>query len=308
MPDTFRSPARLLLVGDEPAFLRDLSGAARAFGHEVISALDLQATKALLDADSPDAVLLGVPRVDARHLDDCRTVGDLPPIAGHPVFVVSASRTDEALRKEAMRAGACHVFETPLDGEELGLRVATFLRTGRELRRTRASGLVDVESGLYNAAGLGRRTREMTAEAMRTRSALGCVVMAVSMESDDSARSAAARAAGDTLRSIARLSDSVGRVGALEFALLAPATSAAGAQHVAQRLAMALRSTIMLSLPSRTRFRLLIGHTSMPNLSYSPIDGGELLARIVTALKSSRRSAHFDWLPLPDAEGQPAPL
>src|SRR4029077_16389648 len=99
--------------------------------------------------------------------------------------------------------------------------------------------------------GMERRARELLAEASRRRIPLACVVLdadSSSMERPAAPGTPASRSSVATqhvaplLHAHGRLSDAIGRWSDTEFALLAPATDAAGAAKLAARLARVIEA------------------------------------------------------------------
>jgi GGDEF domain-containing protein len=76
------------------------------------------------------------------------------------------------------------------------------------------------------------------------------------------------------LRSAARASDVLGRLGPSDFAVLAPATGAEGARGLARRLTAAARD---LSPPDEVPLHIRIGYDAVENMAYAPINPIELL-------------------------------
>jgi GGDEF domain-containing protein len=196
-----------------------------------------------------------------------------------------------------IKAGAWHLFSSPLDTDEVRLRIERFAAVRRNGHRAAEMSLIDADSGLYNAAGLARRGRELGQQAMRQHWAMSCVVLSAEVADAESAGVAETRCAA-VLRHVGRLSDVMGRLGQMEYLALAPATDARGAEAFARRLAIALHETLQQSLPGSS-VRLKVGFSSTPNLGYQPVEPTELLARAAIALRGG--AAHdFAWIPPSD--------
>ena len=295
------TPARVVSVGR--AGIADAAIDVEVAGHEVLRVSNLDRALAVIVAERPDVVIVETSADDARDvLAFCGLVRD--HAAAHTaVLLLEPPPVTEVMRKEAWRAGVWHIMETPVDAEELCLRIDLAVAVRREADRALASSLVDVETGLYNAVGLARRTRELSAEAMRTHAALACIVIAASVDGAAATRAAAARSA-EVLRTLGRLSDIVGRVGPLEYVVLAPATTASGAAQLARRLAVAYRVALVHALPEDAQVRTQAGYCSLSNLAYAPLEAADILSRATTALRSGRAAPGFEWLNLVDAEAR----
>jgi PleD family two-component response regulator len=298
------TPARVLIVGDTASFAEGLAAAVGDLGHEVMSARDFDAALGVAQDQRPDAVLVGGADLHGSRLGFQAQVREMVAAAKSPVFVILPSATDLDMRKDALRAGAAHVFEGPVDTEEVALRLESTVAVLRAADRARTGALVDVETGLYNAAGLARRSREVSAEAMRAHQPLACVVIGASLDDDLAVRDASVRSA-EVLRSTGRLSDIIGRIGALEFVVLAPGTDERGALQMALRLSTGVRFALARAMTPDSCGRMVTGYTAMANLSYSPVESGELLARATSALRAGRLASSFEWLPSYDLERGP---
>ena len=284
--------ARVLMVGDSAGMIEVARG-AEASGHDVLRSTDPRGAIAVVSSEQPDVVVLDAPRgTDETILEFCGTLHDFSRTI---VFLLCQAPVTDAMRKKALRAGVWHVAELPLDAEELSLRIGLAVGLRRENERAGANALVDVETGLYNKAGLARRTRELSAEAMRTRASLACIVISATIEGVEATRFAAARSA-EVLRTLGRLSDIVGRVGPLQYVVLAPATTSEGAAQLARRLALAYRVALIHALPKGAEVRTQAGYSSMANLAYAPLESADILARASAALRGGRRAPYYEWL------------
>jgi len=134
---------------------------------------------------------------------------------------------------DALRAGANSVWADPIDTEEFLLRLDGQLQAKFDADRAREEGLLDHQTGLYNTQGLERRARELASHVDRRGAALACVVLAPDATTDVDAT---IESLGRILRSVGRGSDTIGRVGRRELAVLAPYTDAPAALRLAQRL------------------------------------------------------------------------
>jgi DNA-binding response OmpR family regulator len=122
-----RTPARILVVEDEP----QLRGLLRLYlereGHEVTDVGDGAAALAAFDAGPCDLVILDLmlPGMQGETvLDALRDAGDVP------VLITSAKRSD-AERIAGLRAGADDYLAKPFNPHELTARVAAILRRTR---------------------------------------------------------------------------------------------------------------------------------------------------------------------------------
>src|SRR2546430_205221 len=182
----------------------------------------------------PDAIIqpTALPDGDASGL--CRALRVDPDItASTPIFVTTAGPTTRQQVSDALRAGANSVWADPIDTEEFLLRLDGQLQAKFDADRAREEGLLDHQTGLYNTQGLERRARELASHVDRRGAALACVVLAPDATTDVDAT---IESLGRIVRSVGRGSDTIGRVGRRELAVLAPYTDAPAPLRLAQRL------------------------------------------------------------------------
>jgi len=86
------------------------------------------------------------------------------------------------------------------------------------------------------------------------------------------------------------MSDVVGRLSALEFAVLAPGTDAGGARRLAERLTQSIhaRTTPPDAAHAAPGVRVRCGYEAVANMGYAPIEPVELLVRASAALRTGK--------------------
>ena len=189
----------------------------------------------------------------------------------------------------------------PIDVEELLLRIRAYVEASFELDRLRTQCLVDYLTGLYNVRGLEQRAKEITSVARREGQAIACVVLAPIFEFDrdptaesQGTTSGTAARCGSALKSVGRISDAMGRLGPLEFAVWAPSTDKAGAVLLAERMAAVLRKC--LEAEKVTSFDLRAGFDAVANAGQTTMLPSDLLVHATRALQKSRRIGNGDWI------------
>src|SRR5207253_1240233 len=190
--------------------------------------------------DPLDALIIDEELSDGDGYTLCRDLYDDGLISpSTPVFLVVPRPPTRRDRLAALRAGAWACLGEPLDAEELVAALDVFVPAKVDADHARATGLVDELTGVYNARGLTRRAEELGAHAARTRTGLGCVLLAPDTESGTLPLALVRRVAA-ALRANARHSDAIGRVGERAFAIVAVDTDAAQARHLPDRLTTAI--------------------------------------------------------------------
>ena len=185
--------------------------------------------------ENPDGVILDL-AFDRRAGDAfalCRTLRAQPDVSrALPIIVVTEGPVLRSQLLDALRAGAWDIRGDPLDAEELVLRLHAYVEGKREADRVGAAGLLD-HSGLYNNAGIQRRSTELAALTVRKGMALACAVF---RPAEAGAESVWGNRLAEAFKSAGRVSDAIGRTGKAEFAVFAPATDVEGAERMVRRL------------------------------------------------------------------------
>ena len=238
----------VLLVDDQEWTCRSIESILRPKGQVVLKAYTGQQALELVRKVSPDVIMVDfhLPDIDGidliRQLRQSATIRPMTPI-----LMMTTSTVGRTERLEALAAGAWDILRHPLDPNELVLRVETFVRAKQEADRIRDQGLTDPGTGFYNVRGLLRRTKEISADAMRSDRPLACIAFGPhsfgevregdteTPEMDDLSRGLAW-----ALRSATRISDTIGRLGPGEFVIVAPGTDQDGAVRLADRVMRSL--------------------------------------------------------------------
>ncbi len=318
-------PLLVLIANDQEWSARSLETILGPRGYAVLRSYNARQTLDLARRVRPDVVILDIRFADGDGRDVCRTLRE-PGYLGSatPILMTSSDPGHRGEQVAAYAAGAWDYVLLPLDGEVLLHKLDTFAAAKREADRLREEGLLDPATGLYNARGLARRAREIGAEASRRRDPLACVALIPApgdgTEFDDSTAddvvSRVAEKLGGVLRRTGRTSDAVGRLGRTEFAIIAPATEAAGAQRLAERVQAAVEAeripvtsgTLVgtgaashaLGNGSHDKLspgdadgsdtgyvRVRVVYYAVPDFADSPVDAVEMLVRAATALRQS---------------------
>lgn len=147
------TPARILIVEDEP----QLRGLLRLYlerdGHQVTEAGDGRAALEAFDADGADLVILDLmlPGMQGETvLEALRDAGDVP------VLITSAKRSD-ADRISGLRAGADDYLAKPFNPHEVTARVAAILRRTRGASPSAPAPILSFASGRFVLDPASRR-------------------------------------------------------------------------------------------------------------------------------------------------------
>ena len=286
-------PARppLVLVASEHDWSsRSLESILRPAGFAVVRVSSGRQTIEMARNARPDAVILDWKLPDLTGLHVCRALQSMPELPpATPVIVTSSEAGGRSQRLEAYNAGAWLFCSQPLDVEALIIQLRTFIHARGEADRLREQSLLDDQTGLYSFRGLTQRAREMGADAVRRQTPLACVVIAPAADIADEAVSSlgAARLVeyfADLHRKCGRVSDAVGRLGPLEFGVIAPSTSPAGAMRLAERLRSAVEQTPILADDRLHPVAIRAGYSAVMNFAESPVDAVEMLLQATNAL------------------------
>jgi PleD family two-component response regulator len=238
----------------------------------------------------PDTIILEADLPDMSGTAVCRLLHGDPRI-GHdvPIVILAPDQPTPEQRVSALQAGAWDYLPYPSTPEDLSLKLQTYVQAKRNIDLALAGGLFDPTTGLYSRPALARRARELGALMARKHGALACVVFALQTDAADTD-------AGSIVARTARVSDAVGALSPTEFAVIAPATDEAGAVQLAQRIADALCALPGAGGGLAPESALRVGYDAVANLTYSPIDPVELLARATAAVQSGIPEPHHRWL------------
>ncbi len=287
-------PPIVLIIDDQEWSTRSLESILAPNGFAVMRAYTGKKGLERAAIHIPDAVFVDISLPDCDGLDVCRTLRDDPLIGREtPIIVTSPERPSRSQRLDALRAGAWDVFGYPLDAEEVVLRLDAYAQAKFATERSRDEGLLDPLTGLYNLRGLERRADELASWAYRERRALACVVFAAAVpdEEDEAGMIGELKSLASAFRSSGRISDTIGRLGKTEIAVLAPSTDAAGALKLAERLADAIRH----AGPVPGAVDLRAGFDAVANVRESPVDAKDLLKRATIALRKSKANGN-EWI------------
>jgi two-component system cell cycle response regulator len=232
----------ILLVDDQEWTSRSIESILRPKGHVVLKAYTGQQALDLVTKVSPDALIVDVHLPDIDGIDLVRKLRASPTIQSTtPVLMITGGSVSRAERLEALGAGAWDILTHPVEPNELVLRMETFVRAKQDADRLRDEGLTDPATGFYNARGILRRAREIGADALRFERPVTCIAFGPQpLEARDRDADAVleevSRQVAAALRSVTRVSDTVGRLGPGEFIVVAPGTDRGGAVRLADRV------------------------------------------------------------------------
>lgn len=288
----------ILLVDDQEWTARAIESILRPKGHVVLKAYTGQQALDLVGKVSPDAALVDANLPDFEGSDLIRRLRSAPTIhTTTPILLTTGSAMGRAQRLEVLGAGAWDILAHPVDPNELILRLDTFVRAKQEADRVRDEGLTDPATGLYNVRGVLRRTKEISADALRFERPLTCVAFGLGqtgdgrqpeVEGDEDVGVEVSEPIASALRQVTRISDTIGCLGPGEFVVIAPGTNQEGGVRLADRVLEALDQTAS-SAPTEARdalARIRAGLCAVDTTD--PTSPEDLLLRATTALRSAQ--------------------
>lgn len=283
-------PPLVLIANDQEWTARSLESILEADGYAVLRAYTGRQALDRALAERPDLVVLDRQLPDLDGPTVCRMLREesaLGPML--PVVITTAGPAGRTQRLEAAAAGAWDFFGQPLDAEFVSLKLRAYLLAKRHHDRASRDSLIDDLTGLYNARGLERRAREVSAEASRQRQPLACVVFSTTDESLGDALEAAAglaRQIGGTFQRVGRTADVVGRLGVLDFGVVAPATTAEGARALVDRItAAAAQGLSGNGAVPEGGVSLRAGYCAVSDYGSGEMDVEEMLSRAQAAMR-----------------------
>lgn len=251
----------------------------------------------------PNLILLGTDlgAADVVHL--CGTLRD-PAVLGSATPLVLVGPLSSEERLAAFAAGAWECLVSPYNLEEVSARLAAFVAATREARHLRTQGLVAQVTGFSTHAALVRRVREMSGQAIRTRSSVACVVISASAElsptqpePDVEVLARTARA----LRRVSRASDVLGFMGNSEFVILMPAAGDSCAIRVAERALTTMEHAQFDEVGARGwQSPLRAGYCVFPDAAIASSEWGVIAASmadpagLIGRARQAARAAHLN--------------
>jgi len=290
------SPGLALIVSPDEWATRALASVLEPAGYRVLRAATAADAREGARRAQPDVILIAAELEQPSGEELCRELRRDPAVLpATPILGVSAATVTRERRLSWLRAGAWELLGFPLDGEELLLKLDGYVRAKREADRAGAGVLIDEATGLYNGRGLRRRAREVVAEALRLHAALACVLFSADVGAaaggeEEPRRSRAAIRARVTqaLQTHGRLSDTIAWWNGTEFAVLAPATDAVGAEQLARRLSAAIEHEPLEPGGATPPLEVRAGYFAVSDAHATPVEPEGLLGRASRALALTR--------------------
>jgi PleD family two-component response regulator len=278
--------------------VRALQSVLEPKGYRVLHAANSAETLALAESSRPDVVWIWFAHGGGDAADLCGRLRQEALIpSSTPILIVGLAPVVRAQRLAGFRAGAWDVLTFPFDAEEMLLKLDAFAGAKRDADHARQESLLDPVSGLYGQHGMERRARELLADASRRRIPLACVVLGA----DPSANERPAASATPVFRSSVatqhvapllhahgRLSDTIGRWSDTEFAVLAPATDAGGAEKLAARLARVIEAAAPSGSQAFAGLEVRAGYEVVESFGSDLPSSDDLLVHASAALHKAR--------------------
>jgi PleD family two-component response regulator len=277
----------VLIANDQEWVPRSLESILLPEGFEVVRVYTGRQALERVAAVNPDLIILDAQMPDLDGFEVCRRMRADPVVdAVVPIIISTAGAANRAQRVEAYRSGAWAFYNQPFDGELLLAQFRTFLVSKEAFDSARAQSMTDGLTGLYTSFGLAQRAREIASEAHRGHTALACVVLkpeSANGDLGDAAQLQLAQWIGALLRREGRSADAIGRVGPVQFAVVAPRTNPEGAEKLARRFDALLQASSSADRVMHP-MRLRAGYCAVPDFTKSDADALEMLSRASAAL------------------------
>jgi diguanylate cyclase (GGDEF)-like protein len=293
-----------LIIDNKDWSARSLESVLTPAGYDVIRVKTGMNGVARARAHPPDVILMNFDLPDGNAVGLCHLLRDEQRIGPSiPIVVLSTGHATRQQRLAALEAGAWEFLTYPFDAQELLLRLDGYTAAKAEVDRVKQESLVDDGTALYTGRGLERRAEELRSLAFRQGGPLACLVIAPAFESGQERPSSGAdvdaiedaiEEIAEALRDAGRVSDAIGRLGRTEFAIVAPATDAAGAVKMAERLAAAIHRAN--NKPDSPHFSLRAGYEAVSNVREAQIEAHDLLERAAIAMRRAKPNGEGEWL------------
>ncbi len=147
--DSRKSRATVLVVDDEVAYCDAVSDVLEAHGYRVVKANDARQAKAVLEVETPDAILLDVMMPEIDGLTLLRELASMPRFLGIPLVIVSAKVLPADIGNGWISGADAYLCKPYTADELVGVvqhvlkpRDDTFRRGGTDRLRTVLTSLV----------------------------------------------------------------------------------------------------------------------------------------------------------------------
>jgi diguanylate cyclase (GGDEF)-like protein len=258
---------RVLVVDPEPIVTELIERRLRAAGFETAAAATGQEALSVAGRERFDVILLAMSLPDVDGLGVLSRLRAMPGLDGASIALTASMHRDPESLVRALDLGADDYLRKPIEAVELVARVRALLRLRRHVTELRAQterlaalnaelerlAVRDPLTGVYNRRHLEQRLAEETDRARRYGQPL--TVILCDVDHFKKVNDTHGHAAGDeVLRNVAKLIgrtirrvDLLARFGGEEFVVVAPATDAAGARVLAERLRAAVAAMPVLT-------------------------------------------------------------
>ncbi|MEO8451586.1 MAG: response regulator [Gemmatimonadota bacterium] len=296
-PDESRPPI-VLIANDHEWSARSLETLLVSEGYRVLRTFTGRQAVDQARAEAPDAVILDAQMPDLSGFEVARLLRqehELGPSV--PIFIATAGPSDRVTRLAAFEAGAWDFLALPLDGETLKHKLRTFLGAKLAGDRLRRTAQVDAETGFYNEQGFVRRADEVVADARRRHAPVAMAVISLDLPGQSDLlremrllEQRLVAEVGQVMKVVGRASDVVGRIGPLEFGLVASGADA----DAALRMLARYRAALSERLPDQsTRLEIRAGFVAGWKEMEEPLLSEELLRRAKAALERADSGEPF---------------
>src|SRR5438034_4166587 len=283
----------VLLAGDHPDDTNWLRNLLEPAGYAVLREPSGRYALERARGTEPDVIIVDAELPDMAGVELCRLLRADPRVSSStPLLLAFREHASREQRTAALRSGAWECIAPPHEADEILLKIGAYVRAKLDADRARAEGLLDPITGLYNRQGLARRARELGSQAFREHGPLACIVLALDVEPPGGVN---LRRSVQAIKAAARLSDVIGRLGATEFAVLAPGTDAEGARRLAERLASSVAAATIAPAGAPPAVRMRCGYEAVANVGYAPIEPVDLLVRAAAAVRTGKADSGT-WL------------
>jgi CheY-like chemotaxis protein len=234
--DVQRQPVRILLASGRDWFASAFRAVLEPEGFTFVRVRSGELALRDVGLIDPDVVIIdeGLPDLDAAGL--CRELGNGKLSPSVPILVYSPDFWHETQQAEAMHAGAWDIIKEPVRSQLVTAKLRRLLEIKRLIQITEEGSLSDIDTGLYNLAGLMRALEILGSLARRNQTNLSCAVLGptepAAVADPATLRRRAAELCADNIRG----SDVCAWLDGLDLTLVAYDASVAGTTLMVRRL------------------------------------------------------------------------
>lgn len=280
---------KILVVTEDRALQRELSGFFELVGYQLLQAADRKTALAAAAAGCPQIVLLDAELGAAADWELCRQLSQRPSeVAGFKFLLVD--EPDESQLQDALEAGIDDFLVKPVSYGELLSRLRVAARVLEYDRRVGQQGRIDPRTGLLSRSAFTAHLRRQLTEHAGAAPRVACAVLDIDFFAragrvyGASAADTLSQAVAQKLNGLRVGSEVLGCLGADRFCVMLPGADEAAAVQWAEKAREAVAAEVFTLGETTVKFTISLGVAGC-----EAGEGAEqLIERAVRALEAAK--------------------